>query len=54
MYFLLQAMRPFQGFGEHGKGHLFQGNRERPNFEGTGEQRHYWGTGNIRKQTIDF
>ena len=27
---------------------------QRPNFEGTGEQRQYWGTGNIRKQIFDF
>ena len=25
---------------------------QRPNFEGTGEQRQYWGTGNIRKFSI--
>ena len=25
-----------------------------PNFEGTGKQRQYWGTENIRKQIFDF
>ena len=28
--------------------------KQRPNFRETGEQRRYWGTGNIRKQYFDF
>ena len=34
--------------------HLFISGEQRPNFEGTGEQRQYWGTENIRKQIFDF
>ena len=36
-----------------GKGYLFQGNKDQI-LIGTGEQRQYWGTGNIRKQIFDF
>ena len=40
-----------RGFGEQGKCHLFQGNRGiKAKFRG--EQRQYWGTGNIRKQKL--
>ena len=52
--------RPSQGFGGIGeKGHLFQGNRgtKAKSLRGTGEQRQYWGKGNIRnirKQIFDF
>ena len=42
-------MRPSHAsFGERGKGHLFQGNKGQI-VRGKGEQRQYWGTGNIRK-----
>ena len=45
-----------RGFGEQEKkGIYFWGSGEqRPNLRGTGEQRQYWGTGNIRKQIFDF
>ena len=39
------------GFGEQGKWHLFQGNRGRK-AKFRGEQRQYWGTGDIRKQNL--
>ena len=39
--------------GNRGKGYLFQGNKGQI-LRGTGEQRQYWGTGNIRKQIFDF
>ena len=43
-----------QGFlGNRGKGYLFQGNKGQI-LRGTGEQRQYWGTWNIRKQIFDF
>ena len=37
---------PPRGLGEQGKRGIY--------FRGTGEQRQYWGTGNIRKQIFDF
>ena len=42
------------GTGE--TGHLFQGNRgtKAKFYRGTGEQKQYWGTWNIRKQIFDF
>ena len=47
-------MRPSQGFwGTEEKGYLFQGNKGQI-LRGMGEQRQYWGTGNIRKQIFDF
>ena len=47
-------MRPSQGFwGTGEKGYLFQGNKGQI-LRGTGEQRQYWGTGNIRKQIFNF
>ena len=44
---LFTLLRPSQGFGGTGeKGIYFGGTVEqRPNVEGTGEQRQYWGTG---------
>ena len=34
---------------------MFGGNRKKGiYFRGTGEQRQYWGTGNLRKQIFDF
>ena len=39
--------------GSSGKGYLFQGNRG-TKVKFWGEQRQYWGTGNIRKQIFDF
>ena len=33
--------------------HLFQGNKC-PKRQGTAEQRHFWGTGNIGNQDFDF
>ena len=44
---------PPRGLREHGKMAFISG-EQRPNFERTGEQRHYLGTGNIRKQIFDF
>ena len=41
------------GFGEREQGHLFQGNKGQI-FRGTGEQKQYWGTWNIRKQIFNF
>ena len=41
----------FWGTGE--KGYLFKENNGQI-LRGTGEQRKYWGTGNIRKQIFDF
>ena len=50
----LSFMRLSQGFWGTGEtGHLFQGNKGQI-LRGTGEQRQYWGTGNIRKQIFDF
>ena len=49
----LQYRGPPRSFGEQGKGHLFQGSKGQM-LKGTGEQRQYWGTGNIRKQIFDF
>ena len=49
--------RPSQWFwGTWETGHLFQGNRgtKAKFWRETGEQRQYWGTGNIRKQIFDF
>ena len=47
-------MRPSQGFwGTGEQGHFFQGNKGQI-LRGTGEQRQYWGTGNISKQLFDF
>ena len=39
--------------GNRGKWHKFQGNKGRI-LRGTGEQRQYWGTGNMRKEIFDF
>ena len=39
--------------GNRGKGYLFEGNKGQI-LRGTGEQRQYWGTGNIIKQIFDF
>ena len=44
----MRPSREFWGTGE--KGHLFKGNKG----QFGGEQRQYWGTGNIRKQVFDF
>ena len=52
-----QERGPPRGFGEQGnKGIYFRGTGEqRPNFEGKqGEQRQYWGTGNIENQIFDI
>ena len=47
-------LRPSKGLWESGEtGHLFQGNKGQI-LRGIGEQRQYWGTGNIRKQIFDF
>ena len=49
-------MRPYQGFWEEGKQAFIsgeQGNKSQI-LRGTGEQRQYWGTGNIRNQIFDF
>ena len=47
-------MRPSQGlWGTGEKGHLFQGNKGQI-LRGTGEQKQYWGTVNIRKQIFAF
>ena len=40
-------------WGTGGKGYLFQENKGQI-MRGTGEQRQYWKTGNIRKQIFDF
>ena len=51
------SMRPSQGFGGTGEqGHLFEGNRgtEGQNLRATGEQRQYWGTGNIENNFSIF
>ena len=56
LYTLDQLMRPSQEFGEQGKRVFIseeQGNKGQI-VRGTGEQRQYWGTGNIRKQIFDF
>ena len=46
-------MRPNSGWGTGEKGIYFMGTGDqRPNFEGTVEQRKYLGTGNIRKVLI--
>ena len=47
-------MRPSQGFWGNRENRAFISGEQRPNIEGTGEQRQYWGTGNIRKQIFDF
>ena len=48
------VIRPSQGFwGKGEQGHLFQGNKGQI-LRGTGEQRQYWRTGNMRKQIFDF
>ena len=55
----IYKMRPSQGFGgtegTGGKGVYFRRTgKQRPKFEENKEQRQYWGTGNIRKQILDF
>ena len=40
------VLRPSRGFWGTGEKGIY--------FRGTGEQRQYWGTGNIRKQIFDF
>ena len=42
--------------GNMGKGYSFQGEQGNKGqiLRGIGEQRQYWGTGNIRKQIFDF
>ena len=53
-YFNAKKKRPSQGFWGTGEtGHLFQGNKGQI-MRGTGKQRQYRGTGNIRKQIFDF
>ena len=39
--------------GNGKKGHLFQGNKGLK-IKGTGEQRQFWGTGNIGNQDLNF
>ena len=51
-----QSTRPSQGFWGAGEKVFIsgeQGNKGKI-FRGTGEQRQYWGTGNIRKHIFDF
>ena len=49
-------VRPSQGFGfgEQGKKGIYFSGADEQIFRGTGEQRQYWGTGNIRKQIFVF
>ena len=44
------------GFREQGKQGIFSGEQGKKGqiLRGTGEQKQYWGTGNIRKQIFDF
>ena len=44
------------GFGNKGKRAFISGEQGNKGqiLRGTGEQRHYWGTGNLRKQIFDF
>ena len=51
IYPIYRVSQGFWGTGE--TGHLFQGNIGQIS-RGTGEQRQYWGTGNIKKQIFDF
>ena len=53
---LIYLLRPIQGVaGTGGKGHLFQGNRDKGKIlRGTGKRRQYWRTGNINKQIFYF
>ena len=52
-----QTVRPSQGFWGTGEKLVFisgeQGTKDQI-LRGTGEQRQYWGTGNIGKQIFDF
>ena len=64
MYLRLRPSQGFWGTGEQGhlfwgtgeQGHLFQGEQgnKGPILRGTGEQRQYWGTGNIENQIFDI
>ena len=47
---------PPRGFGEQGKKGIFSGEQGNKGqiLRGTGKQRRYWGSGNIRKQIFDF
>ena len=52
IHFANSILRLSQGLGGEPweKGIYVKGTgKQRPDFEGTGEQRQYWGTGNIRK-----
>ena len=51
-----QHRGPPRGFGEQGKRVFISGEQgnEDQILRRTGEQRQYWGTGNIRKQIFDF
>ena len=53
----MSLLRPSQGFWGTGEKRVFisgeQGNKCQI-FRGTGEQRQYWETGNIRKQIFHF
>ena len=51
------GLNPSQGFfGNRGNRAFISGEQGNKGqiFRGTGEQRQYWGTGNIRKQIFDF
>ena len=52
-YNLFVSIWPYQGFGLQGKWAFISG-EQRPSFRGTGEQRQYWRTGNIRKQIFNL
>ena len=49
-------MRPSQGFWGTGERVFISGEQGNKGqiMRGTGDQRQYWGTGNIRKQIFDF
>ena len=53
---LIEVLKPSRDFGEQvNKAIYFRGTKEKsPKLKGTGEQRQFWGTGNIENQDFNF